>query len=56
MDKRERHAREKKIAIAREAIESGASLASVALRHGLNANMLRKWVVSYRGGEFGATQ
>lgn len=26
------------------------------MRHGLNANMLRKWVVSYRGGEFGTTE
>lgn len=53
---RQRHPREKKVAIARECIESGASLASVALRHGLNANMLRKWVVGYRDGSLTATQ
>ena len=33
--------------IVREAMTPGVSLAKVALRHGLNANLLRKWVVKH---------
>ena len=42
-----------KLAIIRECLQPGASLAGVALAHGANANMVRKWVVKYRRGGYG---
>lgn len=36
-----------KLAVVREAMAPGVSLAKVALHHGLNANLLRKWVVKH---------
>jgi transposase-like protein len=42
-----------KLAIIRECLEPGASLAGVALAHGANANMVRKWVVKYQQGGYG---
>ncbi len=36
-----------KLAVVREAMAPGVSLAKVALRHGINANLLRKWVVKH---------
>ena len=39
---------EAKLAIVGEAMMPGVSLAKVALRNGLNANLLRKWVVKHR--------
>lgn len=47
-DGRRVYEREAKLAIVREATQPGVSLAGVALRHGLNANLLRKWVVKHR--------
>lgn len=41
---------EQKLAIVAECSVSGATLSSVALKHGLNANMVRKWVVRHRAG------
>lgn len=38
-----------KLALVREAMAPDVSLAKVALRHGLNANLLRKWVVKHGG-------
>jgi transposase len=42
-----------KLAIVREAMVPGVSLARVALRNGINANLLRKWVVKH--GEAAST-
>ena len=42
-----------KLAIIRECLQPGASLAGVALAHGANANMVRKWVVKYQRGGYG---
>ncbi len=53
-DGRRVYEREAKLAIVREAMTPGVSLAKVALRHGLNANLLRKWVVKH-GGTANAT-
>jgi transposase len=47
-DGRRVYERDAKLAIVREAIQPGVSLAGVALRHGINANLLRKWVVKHR--------
>lgn len=41
---------EQKLAIVAECSVAGATLSSVALKHGLNANMVRKWVVRHRTG------
>ena len=43
--RRRRHSGEFKETVIRECMVAGVSIASVALRHGLNANMLRKWVI-----------
>lgn len=45
---RRRFSVEQKAAIVRECLEPGATLSGVALEHGLNANMVRKWVVRHR--------
>ena len=37
-----------KAVLARACLEPGVSLAGMALRHGVNANLLRKWVVKYQ--------
>jgi transposase len=41
---------DQKLAIVAECSVAGATLSSVALKHGLNANMVRKWVVRHRAG------
>ena len=46
---RRRHSPEFKQAVVAECRRPGVSLASVALRHGLNATLLRKWVVDAGG-------
>lgn len=38
--------------LAAEACESGVSVAKLALRYGLNTNMVFKWRRQYRAGEF----
>jgi transposase len=50
---RRRHTLAQKVAIARECLEPGVSLAGVALAHRVNANLVHKWVVKYRQGEYG---
>ena len=40
---RRRHPSELKACVLRECAEPGASVASVALTHGLNANLVHKW-------------
>lgn len=36
-------------------LKPGASVAGVALAHGVNANLVRKWIAKYRAGEWGAS-
>lgn len=49
--RRRRHSEEFKAAVVAQCRRSGVSLASVALANGLNANLLRRWVVEReRGG------
>ena len=43
--RRRRHSAEFKAAVISECLRPGVSIAAVALAHGLNANMLRKWVI-----------
>jgi len=43
--RRRRHSAEFKTAVIEECLRPGVSIAAVALAHGLNANMLRKWVI-----------
>lgn len=43
--RRRRHSAEFKRAVIGECMTPGVSIAAVALHHGLNANMLRKWVI-----------
>ena len=42
--RRRRHSDEFKTAVIQECMRPGVSMAAVALAHGLNATMLRKWV------------
>lgn len=37
-----------KAQIVHECLQPGVSMASVALRHGINANLVRKWIPAYR--------
>lgn len=43
--RRRRHSAQFKQAVVGECMRPGVSIAAVALHHGLNANMLRKWVI-----------
>ncbi|WP_234983644.1 transposase [Pseudacidovorax sp. RU35E] len=43
--RRRRHSAEFKAGVIAECLKPGVSIAAVALAHGLNANMLRKWVI-----------
>lgn len=36
-------------------LRPGASVAGIALAHGVNANLVRKWIAKYRAGEYGET-
>jgi transposase len=44
-NRRRRHGAELKAAVLAECEAPGASVAAVALEHGLNANLVRKWLV-----------
>ncbi|MGE1155206.1 IS66-like element accessory protein TnpA [Pseudomonas kitaguniensis] len=37
-----------KTQIVQECLQPGVSIASVAMRHGINANLVRKWIPAYR--------
>jgi transposase-like protein len=50
--RRRRYTSAQKLAIVRECLVPHASLAGVALAHGANANMVRKWVVKFQRGGF----
>ena len=43
--RRRRHSAEFKASVIAECLRPGVSIAAVALAHGFNANMLRKWVI-----------
>jgi transposase len=50
---RRRHSNAQKVAIVRQCLEPGTSLAGVALAQRINANLVRKWVVTYQKGGYG---
>lgn len=45
--RRRRHSEEFKSSVIQECMRPGVSMAAVALAHGLNATMLRKWVTAF---------
>jgi transposase len=47
-DGRRRYDLQSKRALARACLQPGVSLAGMALKHGVNANLLRKWVRRYQ--------
>jgi transposase len=47
-DGRRRYDPRSKRRLAEACLQPGVSLAGMALRHGVNANLLRKWVVNYQ--------
>jgi transposase len=47
-DGRRRYDPQSKRRLAQACLQPGVSLAGMALRHGINANLLRKWVVRYQ--------
>ena len=51
--KRRRRSVEEKRRIVEETLEAGASVARVALRHGINANQVFAWRKKYREGRLG---
>jgi transposase len=53
-DGRRRYDRQSKLALAKACLQPGVSLAGMALKHGVNANLLRKWVVSYQMAKAGS--
>ncbi|QIL91528.1 transposase [Microbulbifer sp. SH-1] len=54
--KRRRHSPELKAKILKECLEPGTSVASVALRHGINANLIHKWRREAEGNQKPAEQ
>ena len=44
---------ESKRSIAQQCLVPGTSVAGVALAHGVNANLVRKWIHKFRAGEYG---
>lgn len=51
---RRTYSREYKLEVVQECSDRGASVAGVALSHGINANLVRRWVVQHRAGRLGA--
>jgi len=49
--RRRRHSAAFKMTVVEECMRPGVSMAAVALAHGLNANMLRKWVLDAQHAE-----
>ena len=47
--RRRRHSAEFKAKVVEECRRPGASMAAIALAHGLKANLLRRWVVEKKG-------
>ncbi|NYT66918.1 transposase [Alcaligenaceae bacterium] len=50
---RRRYPVEYKLQVVQESMVGGASIARVALAHGINANQLHNWRWKYRRGDFG---
>ncbi len=50
-----KHALSDKRRIVELCLTPGASVAGIALAHGVNANLVRKWIAKYRAGEYGQT-
>ena len=51
-----KHSLETKRAIVQQCHPPHASVAAVALAHGANANLVRKWITKYRAGEYGEAE
>lgn len=49
--RRRRHSAAFKMTVIEECMRPGVSMAAVALAHGLNANMIRKWVIDAQHSE-----
>lgn len=47
-DGRRRYDDDSKLALVKACLQPGVSLAGMALKHGVNANLLRKWVVGHQ--------
>jgi transposase len=47
-----RSVQEKRL-IVEQCLAPGVSVAATALAHGINANLVRKWIRKYRAGEYG---
>lgn len=47
-DGRRRYDDDSKLALVKACLRPGVSLAGMALKHGVNANLLRKWVVGHQ--------
>jgi hypothetical protein len=48
MHQRHSYTKTFKAQVVQECLQPGASIASVALGHGINANLVRKWIPLYR--------
>lgn len=48
MHQRHSYPKSFKAQVVQECLQAGASIASVALGHGINANLVRKWISLYR--------
>lgn len=48
MRRRTSYPRPFKAQVVQECLQPGVSMTSVALRHGINANLVRKWILAYR--------
>src|ERR1700687_3598144 len=47
---RQKHSHEKKLQVVAEALTPGASVSSVARKHGLNTNLVFAWIRMYENG------
>ena len=47
---RRTYSRQYKLEIIQECSAPGASVAGIALSHGINANLVRRWIVQHRSG------
>jgi transposase len=54
-DGRRRYDPEAKRELVEACLQPGVSVAGMALEHGINANLLRKWIDDYRGAAASAT-
>ena len=52
--KRRRHSPQFKARVLEETMQDGVSIAAVARRHNLNANLIHKWLKATQGGVYAA--